>query len=58
MKKKSNRDKIILATKIAGPGDYTKHIHTIFIWSSYFFMFYIVKFSIPETSNLDIEWVF
>lgn len=28
MKKKSNRDKIILATKIAGPGDYTKHIRT------------------------------
>tara|TARA_B100000965_G_scaffold281232_1_gene239153 strand:+ start:3937 stop:4971 length:1035 start_codon:yes stop_codon:yes gene_type:complete len=28
MKKESNRDKIILATKIAGPGDYTKHIRT------------------------------
>mgnify|MGYP006165306301 FL=1 len=28
MKKKSNRDKIILATKIVGPGDYTKHIRT------------------------------
>ena len=28
IKKKSNRDKIILATKIAGPGDYTKHIRT------------------------------
>ena len=28
MKKKSNRNKIILATKIAGPGDYTKHIRT------------------------------
>ena len=25
-KKKGNRDKIILASKIAGPGDYTKHI--------------------------------
>lgn len=25
-KKKRNRDKIILASKIAGPGDYTKHI--------------------------------
>ena len=25
-KKKENRDKIILASKIAGPGDYTKHI--------------------------------
>ena len=28
MNKKSARDKIILATKIAGPGDYTKHIRT------------------------------
>ena len=28
MKKKFNRGKIILATKIAGPGDYTKHIRT------------------------------
>jgi aryl-alcohol dehydrogenase-like predicted oxidoreductase len=28
MKKESNRNKIILATKIAGPGDYTKHIRT------------------------------
>jgi len=28
IKKNSNRDKIILATKIAGPGDYTKHIRT------------------------------
>ena len=28
MKKKSNRNKIILATKIAGHGDYTKHIRT------------------------------
>ena len=26
MKYKSNRDQIVLATKIAGPGDYTKHI--------------------------------
>ena len=34
------------------------YFHTIFIWSSYFFMFYIVKFSIPETSNLDIESLF
>ena len=28
MKYKSNRDQIVLATKIAGPGDYTKHIRT------------------------------
>ena len=28
MGEKKNRDKIILATKIAGPGDYTKHIRT------------------------------
>ncbi|MGY8945880.1 MAG: aldo/keto reductase [Flavobacteriales bacterium] len=28
MKKKLTRNKIILATKIAGPGDYTKHIRT------------------------------
>ena len=28
MKKKLNRNKIILASKIAGPGDYTKHIRT------------------------------
>ncbi len=28
IKKNSNRGKIILATKIAGPGDYTKHIRT------------------------------
>ncbi len=28
IKKNSNRDKIILATKIVGPGDYTKHIRT------------------------------
>lgn len=27
-KKTGNRDKVILATKIAGPGDYTKHIRT------------------------------
>ena len=26
MSKKNNRDQIVLATKIAGPGDYTKHI--------------------------------
>ena len=28
LKKTGNRDKIILATKIAGPGDYTAHIRT------------------------------
>ena len=28
MSKKNNRDQIVLATKIAGPGDYTKHIRT------------------------------
>ena len=28
IKKNSNREKIVLATKIAGPGDYTKHIRT------------------------------
>ena len=28
MNKRSNREKIVLATKIAGPGDYTKHIRT------------------------------
>ena len=28
IKKKLNRNKIILASKIAGPGDYTKHIRT------------------------------
>jgi len=27
-KKNANRDKIVLASKIAGPGDYTKHIRT------------------------------
>jgi aryl-alcohol dehydrogenase-like predicted oxidoreductase len=28
MSQKNNRDQIVLATKIAGPGDYTKHIRT------------------------------
>ena len=28
MKERKNRDQIVLATKIAGPGDYTKHIRT------------------------------
>ena len=32
--------------------------HTIFIWGSYFFMFYIVKFSMSETYSLGIEPVF
>ena len=27
-KKTGNRDKVVLATKIAGPGDYTAHIRT------------------------------
>ena len=29
--------------------------HTFFIWSCYFLMFFIVKFSIPETANLNFE---
>ncbi|MDB4179776.1 aldo/keto reductase [Flavobacteriaceae bacterium] len=28
LRKKKNRDKLVIATKIAGPGDYTKHIRT------------------------------
>jgi len=32
--------------------------HTIFIWSSYFFMLYIVKFSMPETFSLGFEPIF
>ncbi|MDB9712247.1 aldo/keto reductase [Flavobacteriaceae bacterium] len=28
LKQKKNRDKLVIATKIAGPGDYTKHIRT------------------------------
>ena len=28
LKKNKNRDKLVIATKIAGPGDYTKHIRT------------------------------
>ena len=28
MRQKKNRDKLVIATKIAGPGDYTKHIRT------------------------------
>jgi len=34
------------------------YTHTLFIWSSYFLMIYIVKFSIPETSLLGIEPIF
>ena len=34
------------------------YLHTIFIWASYFFMFYVVKFSMPETYNLGNEPVF
>ena len=29
--------------------------HTFFIWLCYFLMFFIVKFSIPETTNLNFE---
>jgi glycosyltransferase 2 family protein len=32
--------------------------HTIFIWASYFFMVYIVKFSMPETFSLGFEPIF
>ena len=32
--------------------------HTIFIWTSYFFMLYIVKFSMPETFSLGFEPIF
>ncbi len=28
LRQKKNRDKLVIATKIAGPGDYTKHIRT------------------------------
>ncbi|WP_242203874.1 aldo/keto reductase [Aestuariivivens insulae] len=28
LKKRNNRDKVVIASKIAGPGDYTKHIRT------------------------------
>ena len=34
------------------------YTHTIFIWCCYFFMFYVIKFSIPETYNLGIEPIF
>lgn len=29
--------------------------HTVFIWVMYLLMFYIIKFSIPETSNLGLD---
>ena len=29
--------------------------HTIFIWTMYVFMFWIIKFSIPETVNLGMN---
>ena len=32
--------------------------HTIFIWTSYFFMLYIIKFSMPETFSLGFEPIF
>ena len=34
------------------------YIHTVFIWSSYFFMFYVIKFSMAETFILEIEAIF
>lgn len=30
-------------------------LHTLFIWGVYVFMFYIIKFSVPETSDLPFE---
>lgn len=30
-------------------------LHTLFIWGMYVFMFYIIKFSVPETSDLPFE---
>jgi hypothetical protein len=32
--------------------------HSLFIWLCYFLMFYVVKFSIPETHNLEFEPIF
>ena len=32
--------------------------HSLFIWLCYFLMFYVVKFSIPETYNLEFEPIF
>lgn len=33
-------------------------IHTLFIWTMYFLMIYVVKFSIPETSSLEFGAIF
>jgi len=33
-------------------------IHTLFIWTMYFLMLYVVKFSIPETFSLEFEAIF
>jgi hypothetical protein len=32
--------------------------HSLFIWTCYFLMFYVVKFSLPETYNLGFEPLF
>ena len=32
--------------------------HSLFIWLCYFLMFYVVKFSLPETYNLGFEPLF
>jgi hypothetical protein len=31
--------------------------HSVLIWASYFFMFYITIFALPETSNLSLSTV-
>jgi hypothetical protein len=33
-------------------------LHTFFIWMMYFFMTYIIKFSLPETATLEFEPLF
>ena len=33
-------------------------MHTLFIWTMYFSMFYVVKFSIPETVSLEFGAIF
>jgi uncharacterized protein (TIRG00374 family) len=33
-------------------------MHTLFIWTMYFLMFYVVKFSIPETVSLEFGAIF
>ena len=32
-------------------------IHTVFIWLMYFGMFFIIKWTIPETEKLDLEYL-